>query len=185
MENTSSNTTSKYFKTKVMTASPEELQLMLYDGAIRFCEQAREAIKDKQIEISYNLLTKAENILLEMASSMRDEIAPETCEKMRALYMFCYDRLVTANLKRQIPPVDEALKVLRHIRETWTMLLEKLKEEKGIKRLDQQNTSIEQATKQSDKHNTLGNNDSGIPVNMPSPDELAEIMVGSTFNAQG
>lgn len=185
MEKKSSNTTSEYLKTKIMTASPEELQLMLYDGAIRFCEQAREAIQAKQIENSYNLLSKAENVLLELASSMRDEIAPETCEKMRALYMFCYDRLVTANLKRQVLPVDEALKVLRHIRETWTMLMEKLKEEKGIKHVDQQNTSIDQSTKQSDKQNILQNNDSGTPVNMPSADELAEIMIGSTISVEG
>ena len=46
------NTPNEYLKTKVMTASPEQLQLMLYDGAIRFCEQARSAIEEKQIEQS-------------------------------------------------------------------------------------------------------------------------------------
>ena len=125
------NNTDKYLKTKVMTAAPEQLQLMLYDGAIRFCEQARISVKEEDVEKSYNLLTKAEKIVLELASSMRDEIAPEVCAKMRGLYIFCYEKLVQANLKKEIEPVDEALQVLHHMRETWVMLMEKLQEEKS------------------------------------------------------
>ena len=59
----------EYLKTKVLTASPEQLQLMLYDGAIRFCEQAREAIKNREIEKSYQSLSKAEKIVLEMCDT--------------------------------------------------------------------------------------------------------------------
>ncbi len=118
-----------YLETRVMTASPEQLQLMLYDGVIRFCEQAREAIRDKQIEESFNLITKAQRIVMELASSMRDEIAPETCANMRRLYMFCYDRLVEANLKKNLKALDDALQVLRELRQTWLLLMEKLKEE--------------------------------------------------------
>ncbi len=62
----------EYLKTKVLTASPEELQLMLYDGAIRFCEQARVAVANKEIENSYNLIVRAENILMELTNAMKD-----------------------------------------------------------------------------------------------------------------
>jgi len=124
-------TTNNYLKTKVLTASAEELQLMLYDGAIRFCEQARQAIQGKEIEKSFHLLTRAENILLEMCSGMRDEIAPETCGNMRRLYVFCYERLVAANMKRRVEPIEESLQVLRHMRQTWILLMKKLKEEKA------------------------------------------------------
>ena len=95
------NTPNEYLKTKVLTASQEQLQLMLYDGAIRFCEQARNAIENKQIEQSYNLIVKAEKIVMEMCHSMRDEVAPETCANMRRLYIFCYEKLVDANLKKE------------------------------------------------------------------------------------
>jgi len=125
------NNTDQYLKTRVMTASPEQLQLMLYDGAIRFCEQARVAVEAKEIENSYNLLSRAEKIVLELASSMRDDMAPDVCANMRGLYMFCYERLVQANLKKEIEPIDEALQVLNHMRQTWLMLIEKLKEEKS------------------------------------------------------
>ena len=120
----------QYLKTKVFTASPEELQMMLYDGAIRFCEQARVAIEDKKIEDSFTLIDKAEKIIMEMTNAMRDEIAPEIVGNMRRLYMFCYDRLVQANMKKDIVPLDECLKVLREMRETWVLLCEKLQEER-------------------------------------------------------
>ena len=111
MDNQTTNTSNHYLKTKVMTASQEELQLMLYDGAIRFAQQARQAILDKNIEQGYNLLIKTQKIVLELSNSMRDEISPETCSHMRALYMFCYEKLVTANMSRDIEPLDEAVRV--------------------------------------------------------------------------
>ena len=129
MDKTNANSGNAYLKTKVMTASPEELQLMLYDGAIRFCEQARAAVQNKEIEESYQLLLKAQKIVAELMSSMRDDLAPDTCANMRRLYVFCYDRLITANLEKNVELIDEALKVIRHIRETWIMLMQQLKRE--------------------------------------------------------
>ncbi|MBN2210466.1 MAG: flagellar export chaperone FliS [Sedimentisphaerales bacterium] len=121
----------QYLQTKVLTASPEQLQLMLYDGAIRFCEQARAAIEAKKIEESFTLLTKAEKIMLELIHGLRDEVAPEICTNMRRLYLFCYERLVQANVKKTIPMVDEALRVLREIRETWVQVMEKIASERA------------------------------------------------------
>ena len=131
MESQAGNTSNQYLKTRVMTASKEQLQLMLYDGAIRFCEQGRVAIEAGNVEQSYKMLTKAENIIMELSTSMRDEYAPETCARMRGLYMFCYERLVEANMKRSLEPLADALKILRHIRETWLMLIDKLSGEKA------------------------------------------------------
>ena len=98
----------KYLQAKVLTASPEQLQLMLYDGCIRFCEQARTAIEQKQIEPSYKLLSRAEAIILELCNSLREEVAPEPCANMRRLYMYCYERLVTANIKKDLTSLDDA-----------------------------------------------------------------------------
>jgi len=131
MDATKPNNSSKYLKTKVLTASPEQLQLMLYDGAIRFCEQARAAIDKGEIEPSYHLLCKAEKIMLELTNSLRDELAPEACANMRGLYLFCYQRLTEASMTRKAAKVDEALTTLRHLRETWIMVMEKVKAEKA------------------------------------------------------
>ncbi len=135
------NNSNEYLKTKVLTASPEQLQLMLYDGALRFCEQARQAIENHQVEESFNALSRAEKIVLELCNGMRDEIAPETCDNMRRLYVFCYERLVDANLNKAVAPLDEAVGVLRHMRKTWVLLMDKLKTERADQ-VDQVKSSL-------------------------------------------
>ncbi len=118
--------TNEYLKTKVMTASPEQLTMMLYDGVVRFSEQAREALINKDFETSYNLIVKAQNIVSEFLSTLKDDYSPEISSQMRGLYLFCYQRLVESNLKRDVEKLDDAIKILRHMRETWSLLLEKI-----------------------------------------------------------
>jgi len=127
----SSPTQQEYLRNVVMSAPPEKLHLMLYDGAIRFCRQARDAIAGKDIEGSYNLLSRAQNIVLEMQNALRPDVAPELCEQMSALYGFIYRRLVEANVNKDVGALDDALRILEYQRETWVMLLEKLSAEDG------------------------------------------------------
>ncbi len=121
-------TENPYLRDAVMTASPEQLQLMLYDGAIRFASQARDAIQAGEIENSYNLLTRAQNIVREMENGLRHEVAPELCSQMAALYRFVFSKLVDANVYKESGFVDDAIKVLRHQRETWAVLINKIQE---------------------------------------------------------
>ncbi len=115
-----------YLRNAVMTARPEQLQLMLYDGAIRFASQAREAIEKREIENSFNLLTRAQNIVREMENGLRHEVSPELCGQMASLYRFVFGKLVDANVHKDLQAVDDALKVLRHQRETWAILADKV-----------------------------------------------------------
>ena len=115
-----------YLKTKVFTATPEQLQLMLYDGAIRFGDQARVALEAKNYEQSYNMIARVQRIITEMNSSLKHDVAPDLCEKMAALYNYIYRRLVEANVEHKIDSLDEALDLLRYQRETWVMLLGQL-----------------------------------------------------------
>lgn len=114
-----------------MTASPEMLQLMLWDGAIRFAEQGKEAILKKDIEGSYNTLLRSQKIVMEMITSLRHDVSPELCGKLSALYNFMYRRLVDANLKKDAKLVDDALEIMRHQRETWVLLIEQVAEERS------------------------------------------------------
>jgi flagellar protein FliS len=115
-----------YLKTKVFTATPEQLQLMLYDGAIRFGEQARVALEAKNYEQSYLNIARVQRIITEMQSSLKHDLAPELCGKMASLYNYIYRRLVEANIEHNLKSLDEALGLLRYQRETWTMLMDKL-----------------------------------------------------------
>ena len=115
-----------YLRTKVFTATPEQLQLMLYDGALRFGEQGRLALEQKNYEQSYNMISRVQKIITEMHASLKPTVAPELCQKMSALYNYIYRKLVEANLDHTIAALDEAMSILRYQRETWVMLMEQL-----------------------------------------------------------
>src|SRR5690606_15126816 len=108
--NTMQSGVNPYLKTRIMTASAEELRLMLYDGAIRFCTQGRTALEAKDLETSYTSLMRAQKIVLELSTSLNHKIDAELCERLSALYTYIYRLLVDANMNRQMAPIDEAIK---------------------------------------------------------------------------
>jgi len=118
-----------YLKTKIMTASPEELRLMLYDGALKFCRQSKIALEKKNFEDSYNNLMRAQKIVLELSTSLNHDADPQLCQRLSALYTYVYRLLVDANMKRESGIVDEAIKLIEYERETWQMLMKKLASE--------------------------------------------------------
>jgi len=115
-----------YLKTKIMTASPEQLRLMLYDGALKFCRQAKAGLEKKNYEDSYSNLMRAQKIVLELSTSLNHDADPQLCQRLSALYTYVYRLLVDANMKRETPIIDEAIKLIEYERETWQMLMKKL-----------------------------------------------------------
>lgn len=126
MAATNSTGAQAYLRTKVMTASPAELRLMLLDGAIRFTEQARRGYETRDFEMSYEGTTKAQAILMELLNALRPSQAPELCQRLSALYTYLYNQLVIASTTRDTASVDEVLKLLRYERETWSMCIGQL-----------------------------------------------------------
>lgn len=120
-----------YLRTKVLTATPEQLQLMLFDGAIRFGEQARVALVARNFEQSFKALVKMQKIITELNSGLRPDVHPQLCDKLRAIYNYVYRKLIDANVKHNIEALDESLKLLKYQRETWAMLMDKLGKEKA------------------------------------------------------
>jgi len=118
-------------RTRIFTATPEQLQMMLYDGAIRFAEQARPALEKKEWETSYNMISRAQRIITELTCTLKPEVFPELCDRLTALYNYAYRKLVEANTDHKIEALDEALKVLRYQRQTWAMLMEQLGKQKA------------------------------------------------------
>lgn len=121
----------QYLRTKVLTATPEQLQLMLYDGAIRFTEQARAALLQNNRDQGYTHIIRAQKILSELLSGLKHEVAPELCGKLASLYTFCYRKLIDANIHHRVADLDEALSILRYQRDTWVMLLDQLGRKKA------------------------------------------------------
>jgi flagellar secretion chaperone FliS len=121
----------QYLRTKVLTATPEQLQLMLYDGAIRFAEQARLALQKKDFEGSYNGISRAQKIIAELSCALRPKVAPDLCGKLSSLYNFVYRKLIEANIDHKLESLEEALGILRYQRETWALLLNQIGQKKA------------------------------------------------------
>lgn len=120
------NRENAYLRDAVMTATPEQLQLMLYDGCIRFAKQARDAIERRDYETSYERLTRAQHIVLEMQSGLNYDVNRELCERVASIYGFLYRKLIDACVQRDVQAIDDALKVLSIERETWQILVDKV-----------------------------------------------------------
>lgn len=121
----------EYLRTKILTANPQELRLMLYEGAVKYSRQAKLAIDEKDIEVSFNCLMRAQKIVLELSASLNHDVAPEICEKLSALYTYIYRLLVDANVQKDTKLVEEAVKLLEHEKQTWQMFMEKMSQENG------------------------------------------------------
>ena len=119
----------EYLKNAVLTATPQQLHLMLYDGAIRFALKGKEAIETGDIEATYNNLIRAQKIVIEMQNGLNFDVNRDICERMSALYTFIYRKLVDADINKDVSAVDDALKILGHQRETWVLLMEKTQKE--------------------------------------------------------
>ena len=117
---------SAYLATRIMTASPEQLRLMLLDGAIKFCKQGRDGLEKKDFEAVFNGFSKTRAILVELISTMKPEPDEVLYKRLSALYLFMIAHLLEASHERSVAKVDDVLKLLNYERETWVLLIEKL-----------------------------------------------------------
>jgi len=118
----------EYLRNSVLTASAEQLQLMLLDGAIRHATFGKEAIERKDLEQMFNGLERAQRIVLELSNGLQRDVNPELVDRMAGLYAFIYRRLVDASMDRDANAADEALRILRHQRETWVLVMQRIAE---------------------------------------------------------
>ena len=123
------NAAEAYKRQQVLTATPEALTLMLYNGALRFMAEGREAIEKKDYEEANNSLQKAQNIITEFRVTLNMEY--EIAHQLLPLYNYVYDRLVEANMKSDVKPLDEAKNIITELRDAWAQAMKKARAEKG------------------------------------------------------
>lgn len=113
----------QYNNSKILTASPAELTLMLYEGAIKFCNIAIMAIEKKDIQKAHNNIIKVENIVnyLQSTLDMRYPVAQE----FDRIYVYLQQRLTQANMKKDPEILKEICEHLRSVRDTWKEVMEK------------------------------------------------------------
>jgi flagellar protein FliS len=114
-----------YKNSKVMTASPAELTLMLYDGAIRFCNIAMSAIDENDVQKAHTNIRKADAILEEFQLTLDHKY--EIAEDFDKVYKYLRERLMWANVKKDKEILEEVLVHLRTMRDTWKEVIDKNK----------------------------------------------------------
>lgn len=112
-----------YANNKIMTASKGELTLMLYDGAIKFCNKAIAAIDGRNIEEAHVNIVKVENIIEEFQATLNYKYP--VAKDFNNVYQYLQDRLRQANLRKDKKILEEVLKHLRTMRDTWKDVMQK------------------------------------------------------------
>ncbi len=111
------NAYAQYNNNKVMTASPAELTLMLYEGAIKFCNVAGKAIEDNDVQKAHLNIIKAQRIIdyLRQTLDMKYAVAQD----FENIYTYLSTRLVEANMKKDPAIINEVNGHLHSVRDTW------------------------------------------------------------------
>ena len=113
----------------VFTASPAQLVLMLFDGAVKFLNLALEGF-NRQDPLDFNLtvhqnIQKSQAIIRELKACLDAGKGPEFAEKMTALYNYFDRRLQEANMKKEREPVDEVRRLLETLRDALREMMQK------------------------------------------------------------
>ena len=119
------NAYAAYNKNKVLTASPAELTLMLYEGAIKFCNIAIMAIENKDVEKAHVNIIKAEKIIEDFLRTL-DEKYP-VYKDFENVYNYLMRRLQEANMQKDAAILEEVLTHLRGMRDTWKEVMKQNK----------------------------------------------------------
>lgn len=118
----SMNQYAQYNNSKVLTASPAELTLMLYDVAIKFNNIAIMAIEKKDIEKAHNNIVKVEKIINEFRATLDSKY--EVSKDFDRVYVYMLERLLEGNVKKDPAILEEVNTHLRSMRDTWKQVME-------------------------------------------------------------
>lgn len=121
---------SAYNDSKILTASPAELTLMLYEGAIKFCNIALLGLEQGDVEKTHNGIMRAQRIVNEFRATL--DFKYEVSKEFDIVYDYILYCLIQANLKKDETMLNEALTQLRVMRDTWKEVIKLSKQQKVV-----------------------------------------------------
>lgn len=110
-----------YLRNQVTTARPEQLTLMLYNGGVKFLQQAKMAIEKKDIEKAHSLIVKTQEIITELMVTLNMEY--ETSDSLLSLYDYMKRRLIEVNMAKDLIVLEEIEGMLQELRATWVQAM--------------------------------------------------------------
>ncbi len=111
------NPYANYALNNLYTAPKEELTLMLYEGALKFANQAIDALKNKDFEKAHRLNIRVQDIIRELQLTLKRDM--EVSKNFYPLYDYMFSRLLDANIKKDVAILEEVRDFLREFRDMW------------------------------------------------------------------
>ena len=110
---------SKYLENQVKTATPGKLLVMTFDGAIRFSRIALEKMKEHKLDEQSLNISKVQNILIELMSTLNHKVDSQLAANLDALYTYMFDQLTDANIHDNTQALEEVIQMLIELRMSW------------------------------------------------------------------
>lgn len=126
----------QYKKNQIETATPEQVLILLYDGAIQYLNKAKVAIEQNNSEECSSNLTGAQRIILEFMNTLDMDNGGKLAQELYRLYDYLYNTLVAVNFSREVRKLDEVLRLLQSLRETWQKAIAISNAEKKVELID-------------------------------------------------
>lgn len=114
-----------YQQNSVMLASPEKLVLMLYDGLLRFIRLGKKSLEERDFESANDCIVRAQEIVSELNVSLNMDY--EISHSLRSLYNFMYQKLIEANIKKDISIIEQVEHLVSGLKEAWEQAYVSLK----------------------------------------------------------
>ena len=111
-----------YQQNSVTQSTPGELTLMLYNGCLKFLNQAKKGIETNNIELKNTNIQKAQNIIREFMVTL--DMSQKVSESMASIYEYMINRLVEANIKNDIEMIEEVYGLTLEFRDTWKQVIQ-------------------------------------------------------------
>jgi flagellar protein FliS len=113
---------SAYKEQSILTATPGQLVVMLYDGCLRFLHQAGHAMRDGDIAVSGNRLSRAEAIIDELLTTLDLEQGGVIASRLQGIYVFCARHLIEARIDHDADKIDKVSELLSELRDAWSQI---------------------------------------------------------------
>lgn len=126
-------TANAYKQQQILTSSPEELTLMLYNGALRFVSESMQGLERGELEKAHSTNLKAQAIIRELMVTL--DMQYEISQNLYQLYDYIVYKLVQGNIKKSKADLEDAKTIITDMRDTW---FQAMKQVKGQQRAVQQ-----------------------------------------------
>jgi flagellar protein FliS len=118
----SPSSSAAYKQQSILTATPGQLVVMLYDGCLRFLHQSAHAMRDGDVVVAGNRMSRAEAIIDELLATLDLEQGGVIASRLQGIYVFCCKQLVEARMNRDADMIDTVSGLLAELRESWAQV---------------------------------------------------------------